>query len=375
MGKSRLRGSSPTYLTPSPRATSPPSSVYEDWDTETAMSTSRPASLAIPRTGSPAARLPSLSEILNNTAAPPWTLSAFTAYLSQNHCLETLEFLIEAERYTSTYVHLVDSQQHMSQEQIDTLCSAWDRMMQTYITPYGSREVNLPAPVRDRLLALSQSLPKPPTPSELNEAVSIVEELMSDSVLVPFCQSVTMAVAEQQQQSADESREGRHSRSRLRVPKESFSPDESSHSPKNTFLPLLTLARNSMHNRSSSIIAAETADADLITDDSSSPNSTPGAEPVTPPTTPPTSDFAFSTSPNGLQRAITGNSWGKKMSAKLGLNRKSRSMRRSQPTNMPSATSADMPPPTTDRQFGIPIMRVTGHTITRNHYEHYDYVP
>ncbi|KAK8087201.1 Regulator of g-protein signaling [Apiospora phragmitis] len=172
MGKSRLRGSSPTYLTPSPRAISPPSSVCEDWDIETAMSTSRPTSLAIPRTGSPAAKLPSLSEILSNTASPPWTLSAFTAYLSQNHCLETLEI-----------------------------------MMQTYITPYGSREVNLPAPVRDRLLALSQSLPKPPTPSELNEAVTIVQELMSDSVLVPFCQSATVALAEQQQQAADESRE------------------------------------------------------------------------------------------------------------------------------------------------------------------------
>ncbi|KAK6825389.1 hypothetical protein PG987_012883 [Apiospora arundinis] len=215
--------------------------------------------------------------------------------------------------------------------------------MQTYITPYGSREVNLPAPVRDRLLALSQSLPKPPTPSELNEAVTIVQELMSDSVLVPFCQSVTMAAAEQQ--SAEEVREVRHSRSRLRIPKELLSPDENSHSPKNTFLPLLTLARNSIHNRSSSIIASEAADADLFTDDSSSPNSTPGVEPVTPPTTPPSSDFTFSTSPNGLQRAISGNSW-KKMGAKLGLNRKSRSMRRSQPTNMPSAnSSADMPPP------------------------------
>ncbi|KAK6844913.1 hypothetical protein PG990_003274 [Apiospora arundinis] len=307
------------------------------------MSTSRPASLAIPRAGSPGVRLPSLSEILSNTAAPPWTLSAFTAYLSQNHCLETLEFLIEAERYTASYFHLVNSQQEMSQPQIDTLCSAWDRMMQTYITPYGSREVNLPAPVRDRLLALSQSLPKPPTPSELNEAVTIVQELMSDSVLVPFCQSVTMAAAEQQ--SAEEVREVRHSRSRLRIPKELLSPDENSHSPKNTFLPLLTLARNSIHNRSSSIIASEAADADLFTDDSSSPNSTPGVEPVTPPTTPPSSDFTFSTSPNGLQRAISGNSW-KKMGAKLGLNRKSRSMRRSQPTNMPSAnSSADMPPP------------------------------
>ncbi|KAK8077227.1 hypothetical protein PG996_003397 [Apiospora saccharicola] len=347
MGKSRLRGSSPTSLTSSSRAISPPPSVCEDWDTETAMSTSRPASLAIPRAGSPAARLPSLSDILSNTAAPPWTLSAFTAYLSQNHCLETLEFLIEAERYTASYLHLVNSQEQMSQQQIDTLCSSWDRMMHTYITPYGSREVNLPAPVRDRLLALSQSLPKPPTPSELSEAVAIVQELMSDSVLVPFCQSATMAVAEQQ--LAEESRErerleGKHSRSRLRVPKESSFSDESSHSPKNTFLPLLNLARSSMHNRSSSIIASEHADGDLVTDDSSSPNSTPVDEPVTPPTTPPSSDFTFSTSPNGLQRAISGNSW-KKMGAKLGLNRKNRSMRRSQPTNMPSSTSADMPPP------------------------------
>ncbi|KAK8087202.1 hypothetical protein PG994_002176 [Apiospora phragmitis] len=115
-----------------------------------------------------------------------------------------------------------------------------------------------------------------------------------------------------------------------------------------------------MHNRSSSIIASETADADSVTDDSSSPNSTPGVEPVTPPTTPPSSDFTFSTSPNGLQRAISGN---KSIYASLPTDEHAFDHQRGYAT------------PTTGHQFGIPIMRVTGHTITRNLYEHYDYVP
>jgi hypothetical protein len=36
-------------------------------------------------------RRPNLRDILANTSPPPWTLAAFMAYLSNNHCLETLD--------------------------------------------------------------------------------------------------------------------------------------------------------------------------------------------------------------------------------------------------------------------------------------------
>ncbi|KAH8677766.1 hypothetical protein BX600DRAFT_431092 [Xylariales sp. PMI_506] len=342
MGKSRLRGNSPTYLSPSRRQLTPPLSIHENWDGETAMSTSRPASCAGPRAGSPSARLPTLGEILSNTAPPPWTLSAFTAYLSQNHCLETLEFLMEAERYRSAFYHQpapIQPELVYHEDEDQSICSLWDKLIQAYITPSGPREVNLPAPVRDRLLRLSHFPSTAPDPSRLDEAVEIVRELMSDSLLVPFVQSVLPPVTSESLPVEEVSE--RKSRSRLRIPMDLISPssEEGSHSPKTTFLPLLGLRRNSPEaSRSASGSATEPMEVDLITDYSDSPNSTPGAEPMTPPTTPPTSDFTFSSSPNNLQRAISGGGW-KKMSARLGLSRRNRSMRRSQPTNMPSTVT------------------------------------
>lgn len=46
---------------------------------------------------------PSLDEVLNNDAPYPYTLDSFTAYMSQIHCLEILEFILEGRRYRKTY--------------------------------------------------------------------------------------------------------------------------------------------------------------------------------------------------------------------------------------------------------------------------------
>lgn len=342
MGRTRVCGNSPTYSTPSPRGITPPSSVHSDWDAETVMSFSRPTSLAIPRTSSPGIRLPSLGEILSNTAPPPWTLSAFTAYLSQNHCLETLEFLMEAERYRKAHESQSNIQGGDLHIEDEDVCALWHKLMQTYIMPYSPREVNLPAPVRDRLLELDCSAANLPQPSELNEAVIIVHELMSDSLLFPFLQSVVPHGVDAQHQNG-EAVEERRSRSRLRIPRDLLSSsDESSQSPKTGFLPLLLGRSSPVANRSGSGSGTEAIDVDLVTDDSSSPNTTPGTEPMTPPTTPPTSEFVFHPSPNTLQRAISGNSW-KKMGARLGIGRKTRSIRRSQPTSTTSTSAATEP--------------------------------
>ena len=55
-----------------------------------------------------AAWRPTLDEVLNNTTPPPYTLSAFIQYLSQNHCLETLEFILEAKHYCESYKSLFE---------------------------------------------------------------------------------------------------------------------------------------------------------------------------------------------------------------------------------------------------------------------------
>lgn len=158
-------------------------------------------------------RRPNLREILQNAAPPPWTLSAFMAYLSQNHCLETLEFTMDATRYRKRYSKMVTRSadsipRSSSTSPSDASCSPdssppnsedrdyvkmlWRRLMEAYIMPNGPREVNLPGDVRNALLALSDpdSDAPPPLPSSLEAAVEKTFELMEESVLVPFLNSV-----------------------------------------------------------------------------------------------------------------------------------------------------------------------------------------
>lgn len=323
MGRSRSPKIWSVCSNPSPRDLSPSSSVFSDWDTET-MASSRPSSMAIPRTTSPINKAPSLSEILSNTAPPPWTLSAFMAYLSQNHCLETLEFVLDADRYRAAHDRVSHPSGDFSVPSgSGQICTLWQKVIDAYIMPCAPREVNLPAHVRDRLLRLQCSSVGPPHPSELDEAVQIVHELMNDSVLVPFLESVMPVLADPLME--EDVQEPRQGRSRLRIPRDgSTSGEEASQSPKAAFLPLLGINRMSTHRP---ISTSDLSEIELVTDDSSSPNSTPGFEPLTPPTTPPTSDFTSGGSPNTFQRAMSGNSW-KKMGAKLGLGRKSKSSRR-----------------------------------------------
>ncbi|KAI1815042.1 regulator of G protein signaling superfamily [Poronia punctata] len=319
MGKIRPRRTSLLHQTPLSREPTPFPSDLEDWDAETVMDPmSRPASWVIPRTGSPFLNPPTLQDILSNTAPQPWTLSAFMAYLSQNHCLETLEFIMDAERYRATHLQALQGQSYFG---TDYMCEIWDKIIGAYIMPGAPREVNIPSPVRDHLLGLAFTTATPPDPSELDEAVRIVRELMNDSVLVPFLESVVPVTVEAQY---EEEMKVRQERTRLRMPKDNSFSDESSQSPIATILPLFGKGRMTARSNTGS---SDSADFDM-TDDSSSPDPTPVAEPMTPPTTPPTSDFSFNASPKALQRAISGTSW-KKVGAKLGLGRKSKSSRSS----------------------------------------------
>jgi hypothetical protein len=254
------------------------------------------------------------------------------AYLSQNHCMETLEFTMDAGRYQAAYTTLLSNDASFwVRDRVDHVCSLWEKLMQAYIIPYAPREVNLPGRVRDRLLGLSCGS-IPPSPRELDDAVRIVYELMNDSVLVPFIESVTPAHSEGY--ADDEGQDVREGRSRIRIPpRDAVKSDESSRSPK--FLPQLSLSRSGASRSASS--SGEAGDREGLTDDSASAHSPPAMEPMTPPTTPPTSDWAFSTSPGGLQRALAAhNSGWKKVGAKLGLSRKGRPDRRSHPTSSAS---------------------------------------
>lgn len=141
------------------------------------------------RAASHCSKMPTLSEVLSNTAPPPYTLSAFMAYLSQNHCLETLEFTMDASRYRKHFTLLGGQEEFNGNgEACEFVRSLWQRLLDAYIAPNGPREVNLPCGIRDCLLSVP-NFKTPPSPETLDVAVAKVYELMEESVLIPFINS------------------------------------------------------------------------------------------------------------------------------------------------------------------------------------------
>jgi hypothetical protein len=180
----------------------PPSALTDGWSADEAdemsadeSSPPRPLSVAIPKVagahGPYCPRRPNLREILANTSPSPWTLAAFMAYLSNNHCLETLEFTMDAGRYKKHYAKMLskaDDGEAPPAKDREYVQLLWTRLIDAYIQPNGSREVNLPSEVRDPILNLEIG-DLPPTPEKLDPAVAKIYELMEESVLVPFINS------------------------------------------------------------------------------------------------------------------------------------------------------------------------------------------
>jgi hypothetical protein len=110
---------------------------------------SRPLTVSIPRSiASASNRRPNLSEILANTAPPPYTLSSFMAFLSQNHCLENLEFTMDASRYRKHYSKMVNRHPGTPISPLSDECAyvlmLWRRLIDAYIRESGPREVSMP---------------------------------------------------------------------------------------------------------------------------------------------------------------------------------------------------------------------------------------
>lgn len=340
--KSR-RGKPPTvYLDPSSSESSPRcSTVLSGCDahdrrfmSSSEHLSSRPLSLAIPA-GPYCPRRPTLREVLANSAPPPWTLSAFMAYLSQNHCLETLEFTMDASRYRKHYETLVASNPGVpltsSSEGCDYVCMLWQKLLDAYIAPNGPREVNLPSDVRDRLLSLPCKS-TPPNPSQLDTAVRIVYELMDESVLVPFLNSVssqrgphnysspwTSADDMSNTFSSDSGRD--YSPTTSSISSRDTQGSYPGHPPRSQHAHLTGAAKHNRHSGplSSSSSSTDAHEGSLTDDSTDSPTSLTG--PMTPPITTPTSDSFMDSIPD-LSPPKTnkgdGSGW-KKMGLKLGL--------------------------------------------------------
>ena len=321
----------------------------------------RPISLAVPRDHasalSPGGR-PTLDDVLNNRAPQPYTLSAFMAYLSQQHCLETLAFTLDAKKYREKYntasTHLAGMPLNYENDEGDELQQEWTRILNIYIKPGAPQEINLPSEERDELLHWPYGV-KPPPPEALEPSVKRMHDLMSDSIFIPFCNSLR-PVSYAQTYAAFSNFGGRESqldpsRSTLdeRRNMQQRAPPRRRHSPpatSNTFdLPSRGSQPSHRHTQSSTLSSAlnratsnrlptsasnsPTASGPeyALTDDSGSGDSPGPAEPRTPPTTPPTSDVApkvsgqmLAQSPPKSSRSDSG-SW-KKMSYRLGWGKK-----------------------------------------------------
>lgn len=307
------------FRTPTPDQTPQlsPAPSDSDSDDDNAMegwhSNTRPLSLAIPSTGT----RPTLDDVLSGVSPPPYTLSAFMAFLSQNHCLETLEFTMEAKRYQDNYYADPSRTQH--------LCKLFQRILTAYIFPASPREINVSSEVRDDLLSHSNS-PTPPRPETLDSAVRRMRDLMEESIFLPFLHSqsppaITPHSPFDETKAEDDSQMPRHSSIRRQL-----SPQSSFASPRSPIagysLPSNTSVGRSESRSSGQSYSPTSGDfASANTDDSGSMTSNPSSgELMTPPTTPSYSDVGLHAGAQGQghsPKARPENSW-KKMGLKLG---------------------------------------------------------
>ena len=265
---------------------------------------------------------PTLDEVLNNTAPSPYTLAAYTAFLSQQHCLETLEFVTESRKYSDKYKDAVEELSGMDLttdgDQGFELVQDWTRLLDVYVKPGAPREINLPAEERDDLVDQVYE-PKPAPPEALDPAVKRMYDLMSDSIFIPFCNSLKLPSHAQTYNALSDwsshddmepsrltydDRSGMHRRQpsrRTRSPPaaSNFTPSRSPPSqnrPTQSSSLSNALGKQSGNNRLSTHVSNSSARSESALTDSSGgdrDSPVPGEQDsvMTPPTTPPSSDL------------------------------------------------------------------------------------
>ena len=266
---------------------------------------------------------PSLDDVLNGAAHPPYTLAAYTAFLSQQHCLETLEFVTESRKYSDKYKEAIDE---LAGAELTTdgsqgfeLMMEWTRLLDVYVKPGAPREINLPAEERDDLVDQPYD-PTPAPPEALDPAVKRMYDLMSDSIFIPWCNSLKVPTHAQTYNaisdwsSRDEmepsrltydDRSGMHRRQpskRAKSPpassKSAFTPSRSppsQHRPTQSSSLSNALGRQSGNRLSTHVSNSSAKSESALTDSSGGDRDSPvpGEQDsvMTPPTTPPTSDL------------------------------------------------------------------------------------
>jgi hypothetical protein len=124
----------------------------------------------------------------------PYTFNAFTNFLIQNHCAETLDFISEAKAYPEIYsAHWASPDNSVIGRDSALVGMQWNSLMETYIVPGSPSEVNLPAYIREQLLGILDVTESPPHPEQLNSAVNHAYEILTQDALMPFIKSLYLA--------------------------------------------------------------------------------------------------------------------------------------------------------------------------------------
>lgn len=130
---------------------------------------------------------PRLDDILNDVAPFPYTLGAFIAFLSELRCLETVEFLLETERYRRIYHWLEHKTETSEAIRKAHLSGLWNRLINQYIRPNSDREINISCEIRQQLMQQFHNRGgDPPPPEVLDRAVNSIKELLRGAILIPF---------------------------------------------------------------------------------------------------------------------------------------------------------------------------------------------
>ncbi|KAJ5201448.1 uncharacterized protein N7498_006111 [Penicillium cinerascens] len=131
-----------------------------------------------------------LENILSNHSPTPYTFNAFLDFLIHNHCVETLDFISEANAYPTIYNTYWSSPEHSVIVRDPTLVGTqWEDLMKTYIMPGSPSEINLPAYIREELLAILDVTVSPPSPEQLDSAINHAYEILIEDALIPFIRS------------------------------------------------------------------------------------------------------------------------------------------------------------------------------------------
>jgi hypothetical protein len=141
----------------------------------------------------PAHRLPSLGEVLNGAAKPPFTLDRFRLFLYHNHCVEILNFLESAKRYRESFASCEVQSGYLSwgshcRPEVELLRWLWQSLLSTFILPGSSQEVDISSEERIRLLAY-QSPMIPPAPCLLEPIVRRLYDQLDEEIFQAFLES------------------------------------------------------------------------------------------------------------------------------------------------------------------------------------------